>query len=713
MTTSAEPAKAEEKPSRPINKLVVAVGAAILLVLAAAVIAIFFFVGHERQRALQEWQIRLGIVADSRTAAVNDWIEQNYTQLRELTENTSLKLYMTEVAQGQAQGGALPPDAAAQLQYLRNLLIATAERTGFKAPPPVGEVAANVERVGIAGLGVVDAGGTPIASTPAMPPPSARTRTAVAQALDGKPALIDVFVGASNQPTIGFVLPIFALQDTGSKGIGAVVGIRLLDNDFFERLKQPGATEKTAETYIVRKEGGTVQYLSPLADGTPPLKRALTLDTPDLADAWAIEKPGGFAIKRDYAGADSLLVSRPIVGAPWVLIRKVSRTEALAATDTRLMTFLGAAVGFIVIITIALVAVWRHGSSVRATEAAEKFRIMAERFENMTKFMRLVTNSQPTIIVAVDGDTRYTFANEPAAREAGIPAADMIGKTMAQVIGPVKAQAFAEINKDVLKNFEREQHMHFFEVEGGNEDEGDLQVIKSDHIPLRADRDYPPGVLMILEDITELTRERRRSERMLKELINTLVSVVDRRDPFSAHHSARVAEVVRCIAKEMGADDIEIKTVEIAGSLMNLGKIFIPAEILTKTTELTPEERSLLANSYMVTVDLLEGVTFEGPVVETIRQMGERWDGSGPLGLREEEILRTARMLAVANAFVGMVSARAFRAAMTFEKTSRILMEETGTKFDRKPVTALINFLENRGGTERWAHFRNKPIGLG
>jgi len=338
---------------------------------------------------------------------------------------------------------------------------------------------------------------------------------------------------------------------------------------------------------------------------------------------------------------------------------------------------------------------------------------MAERFENMTKFMRLVTNSQPTNIVAVDGDTHYTFANEPAAREAGIPAADMTGKTMAQVIGPVKAQAFAEINKDVLKNFEREQHLHFFEVEGENEDEGDVQVIKSDHIPLRADRDYPPGVLMILEDITELTRERRRSERMLKELINTLVSVVDRRDPFSAHHSARVAEVVRCIAKEMGADDLEIKTVEIAGSLMNLGKIFIPAEILTKATELTPDERNMVANSYMVTVDLLEGVTFEGPVVETIRQMGERWDGSGPLGLREEEILRTARMLAVANAFVGMVSARAFRAAMTFEKTSRILMEETGTKFDRKPVTALINFLENRGGTERWARFRDKPIGLG
>ncbi|MCK5166219.1 MAG: hypothetical protein KAQ66_02840, partial [Rhodospirillaceae bacterium] len=203
--------------------------------------------------------------------------------------------------------------------------------------------------------------------------------------------------------------------------------------------------------------------------------------------------------------------------------------------------------------------------------------------------------------------------------------------------------------------------------------------------------------------------ERRRNEKMLRQLINTLVSVVDRRDPFSSHHSSRVAEVAKAIAEEMATDEITAKTVDISGSLMNLGKIFIPSELLTKTGDLSDDERKTLINSYLVSADLLEDVSFEGPVVQTIREMGETIDGSGPLSLTEEKILPSARILAVANAFVGMVSARAYRDAMTFEKVSDILLSETGTKFDRKSVSALVNFLENRGGKEKWAHYRERP----
>ncbi len=196
---------------------------------------------------------------------------------------------------------------------------------------------------------------------------------------------------------------------------------------------------------------------------------------------------------------------------------------------------------------------------------------------------------------------------------------------------------------------------------------------------------------------------------MLNQLINTLVSVVDRRDPYSAHHSMRVALVARHVAAEMDLPESDIKTIDIAGRLMNLGKIFIPPDLLTKTDELTVEERQLVGNSYLVSVDLLEEVDFDGPVVETVRQMGETWDGGGPLGLEKDEILITARVLAVANAFVGMISARAYRGALTFDKVSNILLEQTKSKYDRKPVSALINYLENRDGIEKWAHFRESP----
>ncbi|MBL4613693.1 MAG: PAS domain-containing protein, partial [Magnetovibrio sp.] len=508
------------------------------------------------------------------------------------------------------------------------------------------------------------------------------------------------------------------IQDdaTGAKGIGAVIGIKVIDDELFAKLIQPGQTSETSETYLVRKQGITAGYLSPLADGTAALKRALALDTPNLAAAFALQSPGGFAIKRDYLGEEVLMTSRPISGAPWVLLRKVNRAEALAESETRLTTLLTVFILIIVGVTIAVFAVWRHGSSLRATQAAENFKLSSESFENLSKFMNLISNSHPAGIVAVGQDTVYTYANEPAANDVGILVDDMMGKTMAAVMGPIKAQVFTEINDKIIKRFIetndrdgcRQMHISVF-GDDDDEDAEELKVIKSDHIPLRGDRDHVPGILMILEDITELTRERRRSEKMLRQLIDTLVSVVDRRDPFSANHSKHVAEVAKAIAEEMGQDEVSAKTVDIAGSLMNLGKIFIPPDLLTKTGDLTPEERQTLMSSYLVSVDLLKDVTFEGPVVDTIRDMGETWDGNGPLGKEGEGILDTARILSVANAFVGMASARAYRDAMTFEKVSDILLSDTGSKFDRKPVSALINYLENREGKEKWAHFRERP----
>ncbi len=715
--------ESELKAKRRVNRTVLLIIVAMVAAVGLAVFGSFHYVEEERQREVQAWQVRLGIVADSRVAAIDEWIEQNFTGIRELAENASLQVYMSELEGGGQAAGAKKKteetdlgtrDAGASAGYLRNLLVATAERTGFKPPAPVGEVAANVERVGIAGIGLVDKNGNALSSTPDMPPITAKIRAIVAKALEGQPAIIDLYLGASGLPTIGFALPVYGIQQdggVGAKGIGAVVGLRTVGDEFYKRLKQPGDTAKTTETYIVRKAGNTIEYLTPLADGTAPLKRSMSADTPDLAAGHALSKPGTFAIKRDYAGAQVLFASRPIANVPWVLIRKISRDEAMSAADTRLKTILTVFVLLIVGVTVAIVAVWRHGSSLRATQAAATMKVALERFENMSKFMRVVTNSQRSVIVAVDGETKYTFANEPASAEAGIPTADMMGKTMAGVIGPIKAQAYAAINKNVLKNFERESHTLTFgeeETEDGGESD-DFQVAQADFVPLRGDRDYPPAVLMVVNDITELTREKRRSEKMLKGLINTLVSVVDRRDPFSANHSARVAEVARAIAGEMGLSPADCKTVDIAGNLMNLGKIFIPTEVLTKTTDLTPEERAVVGSAYLTTVDLLQDVVFEGPVVETIRQLGETWDGSGPLGLKAEEILVTARVLAVANAFVGMVSPRAYRGGMPFKRAADILMGETDTKLDRRAVTALSNYLENRGGMRRWAHYSEAP----
>lgn len=206
-----------------------------------------------------------------------------------------------------------------------------------------------------------------------------------------------------------------------------------------------------------------------------------------------------------------------------------------------------------------------------------------------------------------------------------------------------------------------------------------------------------------------MTVEKRRSKRMLGQLIDTLVGVVDRRNPYSTNMSSRVAKVAAEIAREMGIEETEVKTIEVAAKLYGVGTVFVPTSVLTKTTPLSPREQRMIDDAYRVSANLLKDVTFHGPIVETIGQAGERWDGRGPLGIEGETILLPARVVAVAVAFMGMISVNARRDALSFDDAAARLLRAAGTFFDRRPVSALINILHNREGTKRWYHFRKRP----
>lgn len=689
--------------------VVVAASAFLLAAMSVLGIAgVLKFVDAERQRDLQNWQIRLGIVADSRAAAVADWLAAQRDTVNGLAENASVQLFLTEHAAGRGKKQSRKAKAAiaAQAEYLGNLLAVTAARGGYDAPALGPDVPANVERVPLSGLAVLDADGEPLVATPEMPDLGARMARLIADTPRGEPGIIDLHAGPGDRPSMGFLAPVFALQGdaVAENVVGFVVGLRPAGDALFARLRQPGEILDTAEAVLVRADGGSIEYLSPLRDGSPALGLRLVDDTPDLAAAAMLAQPGGFGIYRDYAGHEVLATSRALAGVPWVLMRKVDRTEALADTDRRLHTLLIVLLLGIGAAGFALIAVWRHGTSVRASAAAERFRRSTERFEALSRFLRTVADGQPTSISVIDGDGNYTFANALAARQAGLLADEMLGKNMRSVLGPARAEAFERLNEKVTAEDGVSEVVKLV----GDDDK--RRVVKADHVPLAGDTAYAGATLMIHNDVTELVTERERREDTLRQLIATLLGVVDRRDPYSANHSARVAEVAHAIAGEMSLNESEQETAAVAGALMNLGKILVPEAVLTKTEGLTPDELATIRDSILTSADLLEGVPFDGPVVETIRQLQETWDGSGtPQALAGERILLSARIVAVANAFVGMISPRAYRGALSFEQAAEALMADAGRRYDHRPVLALLNYLDNRGGRQAWAHFAAPP----
>jgi HD-GYP domain-containing protein (c-di-GMP phosphodiesterase class II) len=231
-----------------------------------------------------------------------------------------------------------------------------------------------------------------------------------------------------------------------------------------------------------------------------------------------------------------------------------------------------------------------------------------------------------------------------------------------------------------------------------------LRVVQSEHIPIAGGAGKDASVLVVENDVTAAVAERERRARMLSEVVKTLVGVVDSRDPFAAHHSTRVSALAHAIAAEMKLPDADISTAETAGSLLNFGKVLIAPELLTKTGELSDSDRAKVRQSVQTSAALLQGIDFDGPVVETLRQAQAHWDGSGfPQGLAGEQILLTARIVGVANAFVGMVSRRAYRDALEVDNALELLLQQVGKSFDRRVVAALVNFLDNRGGRTHWA----------
>ncbi len=211
-------------------------------------------------------------------------------------------------------------------------------------------------------------------------------------------------------------------------------------------------------------------------------------------------------------------------------------------------------------------------------------------------------------------------------------------------------------------------------------------------------------VLLVLSDVTDLRLAEQHHADMLRHLVSALSDAVDLHDPYSAHHANRMSEVAQAVARELDLPADEQETLGLAATLANIGKIMLPGDLLTKTEPLTSADRELLQKHVDYSIELLKGLDFEGPVLDVIAQKQERLDGSGyPRGLTEEQMSLSGRILSVANAFVALVSARAYRQGMSMDDALAELLRGAGTQFDRRVIAALFHVVENRGDWSGWS----------
>jgi PAS domain S-box-containing protein len=241
-----------------------------------------------------------------------------------------------------------------------------------------------------------------------------------------------------------------------------------------------------------------------------------------------------------------------------------------------------------------------------------------------------------------------------------------------------------------LKRIKRIQKVVEFETEKLLENGTRLPLILTATPFLSADCKLI-GMIQSFKDIKELKLSNKKLSRLVDGTIKALSAVVEARDTYTSGHQEKVTGISVAIAKQMGFQEDRIKSIWMAATIHDIGKIYVPSEFLSKPGKLTDIEYAVIKTHPSVGYSILKNIAFEWPIAEIVHQHHERLDGSGyPLGLSGENILLEAKIVAVADVFEAMSSHRPYRPAIGMGKAIEEISRNRGTLFDPEVVDAFF-----------------------
>jgi len=311
-------------------------------------------------------------------------------------------------------------------------------------------------------------------------------------------------------------------------------------------------------------------------------------------------------------------------------------------------------------------------------------------------YRRLVA-AIPDMIIRTDLAGNIVFANEVALRLSGSPSIEsLVGRNVFSFITPEDLEKAARSTKLMFEKKIGPQEIGLvfkgkpavkFEVDGA---------------VLRDQDGAPYGIVYLCRDITErkLAEENMRQglvklRTTLKASIDSLASAIEMRDPYTAGHQERVTRLARAIAREMGLADERVEAIEIAGVIHDIGKLYVPAEILSKPTKLSDLEYSMIKMHAQVGFTILSKIDFPWPIAQIVHQHHEAINGSGyPQGLSGKDILLEAKILCVADVVEAMSSHRPYRPALGIQAALAEISQKQGILYDREVVDACLKLFQ-------------------
>ena len=311
-----------------------------------------------------------------------------------------------------------------------------------------------------------------------------------------------------------------------------------------------------------------------------------------------------------------------------------------------------------------------------------------------------IFNTAADCMCLIDKEFSIFAINTTLAEMFNLDKEDIIGKKCYEVLPGSACKTERCCLVRIVKGEERIE----FETEKIHSDSSKILCIVSANPFFGPDGELV-GIVEDLKDISRLKEAETKLQQSFKKLRNALEGTihamslaVEMRDPYTAGHQKRVTDLAVAIARELDFSADKIDGIRMAGLIHDIGKISVPAEILTKPGRITEKEFALIKDHPQIGYDILKKIEFPWPIAKIVLQHHERMNGSGyPQGLQGKYILLEARILAVADVVESIASFRPYRQALGIQAALKEITEEKETLYDAQVVDACLNlFSEHR-----------------
>jgi PAS domain S-box-containing protein len=327
-------------------------------------------------------------------------------------------------------------------------------------------------------------------------------------------------------------------------------------------------------------------------------------------------------------------------------------------------------------------------------ESAEKYRLIAE--------------NTADLIAVTDMNLRFTYISPSIMRTHGFTVEEAMNMTIDQFLPPKSLKYLLTLFEEEMKleasGNADPRRIRILELEEFKKD-GSIICVESSVSAQRDKENKIIGLLTVNRDITERKKAEEKLQQTLESLrkaVGTTVQVLsyalESRDPYTAGHQSRSANLACAIAMEIGLPPERIEGIRMAGIIHDIGKLSIPAEILSKPSKLTNIEFLLIKEHSRRGYEMLKDVESPWPLAEIVYQHHERIDGSGyPRNLKGDEILVEARIMAVADVVEAMASHRPYRPGLGIEVALEEIEKNKGIFYDDAVADACLKLFREKG----------------